>query len=63
MALALANELEGDAIHAAAAPLWESYGVALERTIRLAESELSAQEILWQLAAAITTIYPPEGGA
>lgn len=57
----LAREAQDEAILAEAEGDWHDYADALERVIRLAGSELSAQEFLWSLANAVATIVPPRG--
>ncbi len=57
----LAREVEDGAISAEAEGNWHAYADALERTIKLADSGLHAQEFMWTLANAVATIVPPRG--
>ena len=59
LASRLAYELSDEAILAEAEGDWYAYADALERVLRLADSEQSPQEILWALSAAIAKIVPP----
>lgn len=57
----LAKELEDGAILASAEALWVTYAHELEQLIRLASSPRTPQENMWQMARAISAIYPPQG--
>lgn len=61
LATALANELDDDAIDAAAQGFWLVYPRELERLLRLAADPKSPQETIWQMSRAIEAIYPPKG--
>jgi hypothetical protein len=61
LAEALARELEDDAIIADYQILWRRYATELERAVRLAESDLSAEEIMVRLNAISETIGTPRG--
>jgi hypothetical protein len=62
LAQALAEALEDGGIDAGVVENWHVYSDALERVIRLADSTLNGQEIMWQLAACIKKIWPPMTG-
>ena len=61
LASRLASELRDEVILADAEGDWFAYADALERVIRLADSEQSPQEIMWTLSASIGKIIPPCG--
>lgn len=61
LASRLAWELQDEIILANAEGDWHAYADALERVIRLADSEQSSQEIVWALSDSIAKIVPPRG--
>lgn len=62
LAEALAHALEDDAIEASLRVLWARYAAELESVIRLAGTDMSADEVQRRLSAGAAIICPPKSG-